>query len=110
MHKKVIDCETLNEIIQKCIEKRLNEAFLDEGLMNSLGKAAGWTANKIRQVSNQTGKQTKDFKKGYNASSSNNYNRQIRNNGGTQYQDSHGPQPFPGLALKNTGTQAKTTQ
>lgn len=110
MHKKVIDDKTLSEIIQNCIEKRLNEAFLDEGLMNSLGKAAGWTTNKIRQTANWTGKQAKDFKNGYNASSSNSPNRQIRNTGGTQHQDSHGPQPFPGLALKNTGTKAKTAQ
>lgn len=58
MHKKVIDNETLSEIIQNCIEKRLNEAFLDEELMNSFG---------------------------------------------------YGPQPFPGLALKNAGTRTKNS-
>lgn len=107
MSKAVIEGELLEEIIQKCVERRLNEA-IDEGLMNTLGKAAGWAGTKLKQGANWVGKQFRDFRDGYNVGSSNaNQSQNMNANNGTQFQDNDGPQPFPGLTAQGGGSQDK---
>ena len=111
MSKTVIDERILGEIIQKCVERRLNEAFFEEGLMNTLGKAAAWTGNKIKQGANWVGRQIKDFQNGYSVNSSNSNANQNTNGNIPQYQDTEdGPQPFPGLTAQSGNQKSNQKQ
>lgn len=109
MSKIAIDRKILSEIIQKCVENRLNEAFAEEGVMNSLGKAAAWAGNKIKQGANWVGKQINGFKDGYSVNSSNGNTSQVGNGNVPQYQNTEdGPKPFPGLTAQ--GENQKSSQ
>ena len=113
MPKAVIEDRVLTEIIQKSIENRLQEAMLDEGFMNALGRAASWVGGKLKQGANWVGRQINDFRNGYNVGSANNMPQNGNNGGGEtpQTQDvENGPQTFPGLEQQAQNVNAKNSK